>query len=422
VDTSQDGSALEARVRAIVDSLPAQSFLRNYVFYGTNLTDANAVCHIAGGLALLTQTVPDDLCARLGPRLFGNIYTMVVGPSTESRKTSAVSLAREVMIDALPGRVVENPGSEEGLQESLGLQPRQLHVYEEWGNFLQESLHGYQQKIKTCYALAYDGSPIGHRLVSGGKNKVTRFPCLKPRLSLLAAVATDYLSRYTEPVDWTGGFFARFLTFLAPRCRELERTPPDNLSHRAWVLRRLQELYACQLVPGPYMDLTPDAAAYWHEWNQWRAYFARQWATSKTAGAIGRAPALAFKIALLLSWDAGAIRPGPWEIQLDQLMPAVAIVNLHLESVLRLGESIGGTTDMNDRQAVLRAMDGGPVSAGQIQEKSFLLKKRVLEILESLMEEEAITARQRSDGSGLTRNFYERNSRVISLPQPIRRE
>lgn len=395
VDTTRtdlrEGFALEERVRQICLGLPEDSFLRGYIAYASGLTDCNMAYHVGGALALLSQTIPDSLHIRLGSRLYGNLYILIVGPSTHSRKTAAVKIAREILDEALPGKCVEAPGSYEALIDGLRTQPRQLIPYEEFGHFLSGSEHSYLTPIKTALTNIFDGSPAGRATVSGKKAGKSQPVVQNPRLSLFCACAPGYLSRHTEPVDWTDGFFARFLTLQAPRAREYDITPGDNMQYRSWIVTRLRSLAASMNTPGLFVGMDSEAQWHWKEWSRSHAKIASERSVSKTVGAIGRSQALVLKVALLLAWERQIIGTSEWQLTRRELLPAIEIVKLHLDSVLSIGENLGGTPAMNDRQAVLQVLDyEQPKTLGQIIQGAFLLKRRVLEILESLGEDGSI--------------------------------
>lgn len=405
MDSNREGFALEERVRQITSSLPETSFFRHYIQYASQLTDCNSVYHIGGALSLLTQSCPDDLHVRLGSKLFGNLYILIVGPSTDSRKTAAVKICREVLEEALPGRAAEAPGSHEGLVESLRAQPKQLIPYEEFGHFLSSSDHSYLTPIKTALTSIYDGSPAGRTLVNTKKRTLP--PVQKPRLSLFVASAPDYLNRHTEPTDWTGGFFARFLALQAPRARDYDTTPNDNVQYREWLVTRLRSLASANGIPGAWEGYTPGAALLWREWSEERKALAKKRAHSRTAGAIGRSQAIALKVAMLLAWENADIGEAKWWLDEKHLRPAIDIVKIHLDSVLAIGENLGGTKDMNDRQAVLHSLNDRPKTLGEIVVTSYLLRRRVLELLESLQEEKTVIVVPVTNGA-VTENAYTR--------------
>ena len=124
------------------DALPSRGFLRSYVEYASTTTDANIAYHVAAGLSILSQTVPTDFCVPYASPLWGNMFSLIVGDSSKSRKTASINVAQRILRDAIPGSVGEVPGSQEGLYEGLRAQPRQLIIYGEFGEFLAKAEQG----------------------------------------------------------------------------------------------------------------------------------------------------------------------------------------------------------------------------------------------------------------------------------------
>jgi hypothetical protein len=371
--------------REVWDALPPSGFLRSYVEYASQCTDANIAYHLAGGLTMLTQTVPLDYCVPYASPLWGNLYSLIVGDSSKSRKTAAINIARRIMHDAVPNCVGEVPGSQEGLYESLRSQQRQVVVYGEFGEFLAKAEEGYMMPLKTALTNLWDAIPIGRALANSRKGPVN-----DPRLSLLCGVATDLLERHTEQSDWTGGFLARFLTFFAEPEREFATPPIDDAAKRQAMTQWLKQLAAPSNPPGPCLWLDSQGQQMWNDWYESMRPL-RTGANRRAAAACSRATSNAAKVALLVSWDIGQARTGnPWHVGPTELQSALKIADLHLKSVLELGERVTGSRDMRDRATVLRHVSDVPTPMGYILKQSELLKRRVNDLLETLMEERTI--------------------------------
>jgi len=366
-------------------ALPPTGFVRNYVEYASQCTDANIAYHLAGALTCLTQTVPIDYCVPYASPLWGNLYTMIVGDSSKSRKTAAINIARRVMHDAIPGCVGETPGSQEGLYESLRSQQKQVILYGEWGEFLAKAEEGYLMSLKTAYTNLWDAIPIGRALAKNRKGSIDN-----PRLSLLCGVATDLLERHTEQADWTGGFLARFLTLYGEPEREFATPPIDDAARRISITQWLHQLANPGTPPGPCLWLDAAGQQLWNDWYEGMKPL-RQSANRRVSAACSRTTSIAAKTALLLAWDIGQARSGqPWHIGVVELESALKIADLHLKSVLELGERVTGTRDMRDRATVLRYITDMPTPFGYVLRQSELLKRRVNEILDTLKEERVV--------------------------------
>lgn len=366
-------------------ALPPSGFVRSYVEYASGCTDANAAYHLAGALTCLTQAVPIDFCVPYASPLWGNLFTLIVGDSSKSRKTAAINISRRVMHDAIPGCVGETPGSQEGLYESLRAQQRQVILYGEFGEFLAKAEEGYLMALKTSYTNLWDAIPIGRALAKNRKGSVDN-----PRLSLLCGVATDLLERHTEQADWTGGFLARFLTLFGEPEREFATPPIDDAAKRQAITQWLKQLATPNAPPGPCLWLDPAGQKAWNDWYEGLRPL-REGANRRVAAACSRTTSIAAKVALLLSWDVGQARSGmPWHVGQVELESALKIADLHLKSVLELGERVTGTRDMRDRATVYRHIGPMPTPFAYVLRSSELLKRRVNEILDTLLEERAV--------------------------------
>lgn len=367
------------------NALPNHGFLRSYVEYASQCTDANIAYHLASGLTMLTQAVPLDYCVPYASPLWGNLFALIVGDSSKSRKTAAINIARRIMHDAVPGSVGEVPGSQEGLYESLRSQQRQVIVYGEFGEFLAKAEEGYLMALKTAYTNLWDAIPIGRALANSRKGPVN-----DPRLSLLCGVATDLLERHTEQADWTGGFLARFLTFFGEPEREFATPPIDDAQKRQAMTQWLKQLSAPSNPPGPCLWLDAQGQQMWNDWYE-AMRPQRTGANRRVAAACSRATSNAAKVALLLAWDIGNARSGqPWYVGPAELESALKIADLHLKSVIELGERVTGSRDMRDRATVLRHISDIPTPLGYVIKQSELLKRRVMELLDTLSEERTV--------------------------------
>lgn len=369
----------------VLAALPPSGFIRSYVEYASSMTDANCAYHVAGALTCLSQCVPLDFSVPYASPIWGNIYSMIVGDSSKSRKTAAINIAQRVIREAIPGAVGEVPGSQEGLYESLRAQQRQLIIYGEWGEFLAKAEEGYLMSLKTSYTNLWDGIPIGRALANSRKGAVT-----DPRLSLLCGVATDLLERHTEQADWTGGFLARFFTLYGEPEREFATPPIDDPARRQNIVQWLTTLATPANPPGTCLWLDAAGQKMWTDWYAGMKPM-REGANRRAAAACARSTSIAAKLALLIAWDVGQARSGyDWYVGPTELESALKLTDLHLHSVLELGERVTGNRDMRDRASVLRAIADSPTPLGFIIKESELLKRRVKEIIDSLMEERTI--------------------------------
>ena len=369
----------------VVAAVPMRDcFITRYMRWATPQTDAPIAYHLATALGLLATVAPTDLSVvYAGPPMHANLFVLVAGRSGEDRKSTATAMGRGLLLRAAPSLAGHEPGSAEGLIDALAAQPTQLISYSEFGSFLARAQEGsYFEAIKTRYNELFDAIPV-QRVKASGKGVIVD----KPRVSILAACATPYLEKYTEPVDWSGGFMGRWLVFYSHREKLLPFGAAPDPALEASLVGELGARSTMQV--GRCIGLDAEAE---RVWTAWFHDVSNRPLPDYIVGARARVPTMAMRIALLLGWDYGGARRGTdWAITKDEIEPAIRIAELHLRSVTAIADVLCESRDMRDRRAVLGVVQArGPITFGDICKHAKLLKRRAHEILDTLCEERTV--------------------------------
>lgn len=369
----------------VVAAIPLRDcFVTRYMRWATPQTDAPIAYHLATALGLLATTAPTDLnVVYAGPPMHANLFVLVAGRSGEDRKSTATGMGRGLLLRAAPSLAGHEPGSAEGLVDALSAQPTQMISYSEFGSFLARAQEGsYFEAIKTRYNELFDAIPI-QRVKASGKGVIVD----KPRVSILAACATPYLEKYTEPVDWSGGFMGRWLVFYSHREKLLPFGAPADAALEASLIAELGA--RSTLNAGRCLGLDADAERLW---TAWFADVSSRPLPDYIVGARARVPTMAMRVALLLGWDYGGARSGgDWWLTPEEVEPAIKIAELHLRSVTAIADVLCESRDMRDRRTVLGVVQArGPIAFGEVCKYAKLLKRRVHEILDTLCEERTV--------------------------------
>lgn len=405
----------ESEVIALLATMPEHSFVRRYVEYASVLTDANMAFHLAGAFAALSTTIPygeRGLSADFGGHIVPNLCMLMYGSSTDSRKTTALKISMRLtkLINKLA--VGSEPGSHEGLVESIRDNRRQTIFYPEWGDFLKKTQgNSYLAPLKMAFNNLADGVQLGRALGGLQTKAKTKDPVDNYMVSLLGGVAPVLLERYADYEDWTGGFFGRFLILDAPRERYLLE-PGSAPELEIALLNTLKEKLKNQAV-GRYCGFDEGARMIWRafahdvEWIKDRV--SRDVQTS-----IARSQQITMKMAIQLSWDYGQAGSGhDWQITAAELGPALAIARMHVKSATTIGSTLAVNHDMRDRRLVLGKIDRNmPRTFGEILRGGPMLMRRVKEIVTSLAEEGAIKHTSIGNGDKQVQGWQ----RVVLLP------
>jgi hypothetical protein len=401
-------------------ALPSSGFLHSYVNWASRWTGAPVGFHAVAGLCLLSQTVPTTYAFPWATPLRMNFYGLLVGPSGVGGKGRSISVAREVLTPAVPAAEMEQPGSPQACSESLSGNP-QIIFYDEFGDFLEKTRAGQLAALRTTFTNLYDCARVGNKLVDRpGKKKLVAQP--NPRLSLLGGVTPTFLEEFGSKTDWDGGFMSRFFTIYSTS----ERRPPSDFqgtAERDYLSNALAGLITAKGGKDDLFNALPslcpcggwatDAIPLWEDWIERKD---KRVATSPPliAGAIDRAAAYVVKIAMLLAWDRGDARARtPWVLGTDLLTHAIALTELHLQSMEEVAAGLVFDRDSRDERDMYRAIGETGTRYSQALRNSGLTFRRGAETIRSLAEKKLIELDSSPDGDV----YYKRRSETSNVIQ-----
>ncbi len=374
----------------------AGGFLETYCQYGFARMDAPLMYHIGNALSILSAVTPPTMCIPDAPgqKLIANFYTLILGKQGYDRKSTSVNMAVDILADAAPGRIGIDPGSGEGLISSLAEQPQQLLAWDEWGEFLARTQArrggNYQSDIKPKLLKAFDGTTLSRSL--SRRTVIAE----NPRLGITAAVNPALLAKHSEWSDFRGGFFSRFFFCYAQRERRMAKgTAIPQV--RTWLVDWLKAM-----VETPPDDFAPCTGISQAAMQAWEPYSIAIEETVGAAdedlcGSVARAPTIALKIALLIHMGRGDGCPfmqkhRHWDIAPDVMELAVELANRSFQGAVCIYAGLACSQDMQDRRAVLDAIPPKWVGLGRVLKDARMLKRRGMQIIETLLEEGTIEA------------------------------
>ncbi|MGN6657182.1 MAG: DUF3987 domain-containing protein [Rhodanobacter sp.] len=209
---------LDFLTREEKDSLK-ESFISEYVSWASQKTDANPEYHVAAAFTLLSAVFSDHGHARVPFSTRGlplNLWFMVLGPTTISRKTTALHLMLDMLDDLQDedGVYQYMMGSDftgEGLERALLERPNRsglIHKDEFHGLLHEMEQKSYKAGLKETLTALYDGRVSG-RLRASGEAKVQK--SVRASFVLWAMGTTGDVSSAMNIEDFKSGFLARFL-------------------------------------------------------------------------------------------------------------------------------------------------------------------------------------------------------------------
>lgn len=390
--------------REALEALPRQGFIRDYTLAMAKQTDANLAYHIPSAAVVLSQTVPIDVGLPQGgfQPIHANFYGLLVGSSTDSRKTTAINAAKWLQKLSSTGFISPHPGSHEQFIDSFVDQAKMALYYEEFGDFLSKTLpRSYLHPLRQSFTDIYDGSEASRAIKAKGKKQRT---CENPRLSVLGGINPDYLEDYTIPNDWMGGFLGRFFTIRAERERDIDLRPTE-MPEAIQLIARLETLAArclsfeevnSKTLP-KCRGMTVPAQRLWTAWVKHTRTSHAGSTDAEVRAAIARSQGMASKLAILNSWDWGELsRAGEgddWWISSEEMESALKMTDLHVRSVVEIGRRLAPNGDTRDKKKVQAFIfERRGVTLGQISDHCKIVGflRRLRDILQALEEERLV--------------------------------
>jgi hypothetical protein len=233
-----------------IDVLPA--FLKEFTQDAAKFTDADA------GM-LVTALLP--ICAtNIGNRVFipsngkqqtPRLYTVLVGPSSTSRKSTATRLALTTMAPYLNELRSKNKLEREQIEpiinkvtyaklmSLLAMMPNRLYMIDEFGEFLQGVNQSFNSGMKETITSVYDGD----RKTSFTMERSDYID--QPCLSILGATTAGWLYKgFEDAAERGSGFLQRFIYCLvSDQDKRFSYNPEDDHSPDISILHKYNQRY-----------------------------------------------------------------------------------------------------------------------------------------------------------------------------------
>lgn len=210
--------------------LPERGLIYDYVATFEPTTEAPRQYHVAAALALVSMAVGRDAWIELAGQLHLNLYLLILGPSTEVRKSTAIGQAERVLRQAaerhpeqfeeswiLPSGTV----SPEALVLRLANVDRGLLVLDEFARLLagaqsKRYMADLKELLTEVYRCWSPGRLAREKPIDAG-------PCF---LSLIGATTRSRFEEEITAEDIGSGFLGRFLLVYAHSTDRVLAWPP----------------------------------------------------------------------------------------------------------------------------------------------------------------------------------------------------
>lgn len=183
-------------------------FIENYQNYGKTITDAPVEFHDFLSIVTAAIIIGDRRYLQYGhQKLFPNMYAMILAPTTFFRKSTVLSISRDLIMSITPGKIYPSDFSQEKMLEILRENPVGVFYFYEFKSLMGMLDRSYMVGTKSFLTELFDCGPVGKNRKKTEDSFVIESPCV----SLVSATTTDWFLSSIKSGDVEGGFLTRFI-------------------------------------------------------------------------------------------------------------------------------------------------------------------------------------------------------------------
>jgi len=268
----------------LVESKHSDTFLDTYREWATGTTDAVPDFHelciliILSAIVSMSVKIETDLDDPISPNLWG----MILGASSRTRKTTAMRKAMSFLLEIDPQIMVASEATSEGLLDRVSQRERKsslMHRDEVSGMFDSIKYRDYMSGFQETVSGLYDAPPIYTRQL-----RRESFVIENPRFLILCGGVKERVFASITDRNVTSGFLPRFLIVTGEAQQERRRiglAKEDGKEKRRIILdfiADLYQVYACQVEqhiggtkmmtdPSYTAKFTQEAIDKWNDFN-----------------------------------------------------------------------------------------------------------------------------------------------------------
>jgi len=381
------------------------SFIREYVEWARKVTDASLEFHVAAAFSLLAAVCGNQVTypGFGGTVCWPNLYTVLVGASGISRKSTVVRMVDSMLSDVDPSLVIRGEQSREAFLTALSNHPVVLLPLSEFASTLSLWKREYQSGFRECVTDLYDPYIDYRRQLVNKEIVVSR-----PALNILAGSTFDWLRESLTGGDLRGGFMGRFLIFPAA-----QKEPDAGISlaeagaKRSALVATLKAIYK----QGPRTVRLTEVKEYYNMWlRETEQKLALQ--DDEMVGFFSRVGAHCLKMIVLDTIaSAGPTNEAYYEPHEENLNRAISLSQwlINMATDVASNQLNVGTWEMTAQRILVFAGKNGGIARQDLLRKIKGMSSRKLdEYINTLKDREEIEE-EREQTSGRTRLKYRRS-------------
>lgn len=216
----------------------SQRFTDSYTEYAGEFTDAPKMFHRFMAYFLISTAVRRKAYVVQGhKRIYPNLWMVLLAPSSLFHKSYALSIAEDILREAIQGITLPNEWSHESLLEGLQEKPEGVMFYDEFASLLAHLNRDYAAPARALLTSLYSCDQVYQRTT--GTTVKRNFTVQNTFINIAAASTISWLKKEAKADALEGGFLPRFI-FIAETERQTPiafQPPSDQIKRRALVSR-----------------------------------------------------------------------------------------------------------------------------------------------------------------------------------------
>ena len=230
----------------LVDEPASETFIDDYKSWACDATDAIAEFHeLSAFIVLSTITAASLRLETSWGTLAPNLWGLILGDSTVTRKSTAMKMAVDMLTNLEPELILATDGSVEGLLTGMSTRPNKVSMFfrdEVSGLFDSINKKDYLSSMPETLAHLYDVPPVYSRLL---RKEVIRIE--SPAFVFFGGGITERVYQNVSESWIESGFLPRFMIVSGEfdKSRMVPTGPPteSTLKKKSKILETLTDLY-----------------------------------------------------------------------------------------------------------------------------------------------------------------------------------
>lgn len=389
------------------------TFVERYIKWASGLGDAAVQYHQAGAFVILSALLAGKVVL---PTSFGtvvpNLWFMILADTTITRKSTAMDIATDLLIEVDSDAIMATDGSIEGLLSGLSMRPGRPSIFlrDEFSGLLEAmTKKDYMAGMAETLTKLYDGK-YSKRVLRKESIEIK-----DPVLILFAGGIRNRIQQLLTLDHVSSGFMPRFVYITAES--DISRVKPmgppivRDMTGRKAMLEEMQSMYLyynqMQPTDGFRVGAQPKLQAQlsddaWIRFNKFEAEMLKSGHESEKPEILSpvydRLGKSLLKAAVLLA--ASEQRTGKVQVDLEHILHAISFASKWREYAIEVINGVGKSAYERDIERVLAAVKKRPgVSRSALMQSFHLTANTANQLFDTMLQRNLITANKYGKGT-----------------------